>query len=398
MAWYESGSDWTSKSAAELRPVIVSLCNAVGDRYECIGLNRPGWPVNLDQAIDSYTAGTKYDALVEEDLYGMEIFRFNWWGAIASTIISLVNLSAASDATVGSTHCRGWCKTASSSGLGSDVWTLEELETEVGLGEIDESLIAPGYAMHLFDEVAPNRLREILNLLIYPVIFPGNIVEYSGGFGGGTLLGLSSGAVADVEASIYKGLTTGDGDGDEAWGALAVEGFGAMNGESVGYNVEFVTAFPLTARADYCEKSYVSFDFSDVQNGVGYLGDVTRAIFAINTVGEQCSTFDITIAGATASFSAQTSTTYADQYIDAVDALYVDSPQELPFEIGNFGRTPSPGTYTYSGAGAGFPDDGYTGYGRASAIIGTMFRVGGVPRAEATRYLLDISPYCSDQI
>lgn len=379
---------WTDKTAAELRPVIVALCNAVGDRYECIGMNRPAWPVNVDQAVDSYTAGTKSATLIEDDLYATEIFRTGWWTLIADHIKTLVNMASGSNSSMGATQCRGWSKTSTSSGIDSDVWTLADLETDVALGEVDEG------TMHLFDEVVPNRLRQFLDRLIYPVIFPLNIVQSSSGGGTYTLTGLSSGAVSGIEAHSYRGESP-TGDGDDAWGALALE---PLNFWSTGVAVGFNVAMPfLTYSEAYSlDLSYVAFSFESSQNGIGCLGEVTRAIFGLFSSGADFSSFDITVASGVSSFGASGHTSIdVYQVVDGDTSLTITGVDELPFTIDNYGRTPSPGTY--EGEGGFSPPIGFEGYGRMRANVLTLFAGGGATRDQCTRYILDISANCSDQ-
>lgn len=389
MSPWSPTTPWTSKTAAQLRPVIVSLCNAVGDRYECIGMNRPAWPVNTAQSISTITIGTKSTALIEDDLYGLDIFRYNWWGSIATTITALVNLSAASDSTIGNTHCRGWCKNTTGDGLSTNVWTLSELESDVGLGTISQSSVG-GTSMHLFDEVAPNRLRGILDRLIYPVIFPGDIL-WRGGFGGG-MQNLSSGAEAIYDAGKFSEETAHDGsDGDDAWPALSTAG---PVYSSTAFPVKaFTQDFSSYARAWLLETSYVVLDFSSCQNGVGYVGDVEKQIWYMGHASVDFTSADVLIQGATLSLSGTDS---GNEELIGTTPISITGTQEIEFNIGSFGGTSSPFTGTDGGTRGGF--------GSVSADVRMLFVDGSIgsertpaPRATSSRLILDISPYCSDQ-
>jgi len=377
---------WTGKTAAELRPIIVALCNAVGERYECIGLTRPSWTVNTAQSISTVTIGTKSTNLIEDDLYGLDIFRYGWWTLIANHISTLVNLSSGSDSTPGTTHCRGWSKDYAGTGLTTNIWTISDLETDVGMGTLSQSSV--GGSMHLFDEVAPNRLREFLDRLICPVIFPVDKSRFSYS-GGSVVTGLSSAAVADINDTIQG--ATDSGDGDDAWNALVDTNLGILwNGVNAGYSVSWDGGSSFS-RAIHSPISYAALDFESVQNGVGYLGDLVRQIYVIGVSETDASSFDFTISGATATGS-------DGAEIEGIDAIAITGVVEMPFTTGNYGRSPSPGA---SAPAAGpSPPSGYEGYGQVFAVPNFLFaqsdRDGGT-RANSTRFILDLTSALTDQ-
>ena len=404
MPWHEDGSDWTNKSAAELRPVIVSLCNAVGDRYQCIGLNRPEWPVNLDQDSIDITLGTKSAALVEEDLYGLELFRYGWWKTIADHIKILVGLRVPGASSTNHTYCRGWCKAPTDSGYYTETWTLEELETEVGMGEIEHSQIGVPYG-HLFDEAFPNRLRNMLDLLIYPVIYLYQIGEIIGG-GGETFLGFSEDAELDILANLKAGFPNPEspdeytGDGDDAWPTMySGPDYHTNVGVHVGFRVEGNMVGYCT-RCEFQPVCYLAVDFDETQNGAGCLGEIVKQVYLVSVGGPYRTSFDVAVAGATASFPAHDSP-FDDDDVEEVLGEELVTPSgthELKYTMDNFGRAPSPGLFDYDHIE--LPDR--AGFGSGYARVSCLYSSGtpSTPYAGAeqnSRVILDITAHCSDQ-
>lgn len=381
---------WSAKTAAELRPVIVALCNAVGDRFECIGWNRPSWTVNTAQSISTVTVGTKSTALVENDLFGLDIFRYNWWTLIANHITTLVNLGTTSPGTTGfgnTTHCGGWSKTSTGTGVGTDVWTISDLETDVGLGTLSSSVI--GGAMHLFDEVAAERLREFLDRLIYPVIFP-----YDRGQDWTDLTsdGFDTTAIEAAEDASNKShtATTDPLDGDEAWAGLS----SAVSAQTIPRAfVGFVVLGDATALLNSKRYSILSFD--DCQNGFGCLGTIATQILVFHYSCADCDGADLEFQGATISISG----TDTSEYVTAsgTDFSAVSGKVASLAELTNFANAPdSPfsGTGTYLG-------DPWVGFGSVICTPYFLFvtdsnRDGG-DREHSTRLILDISGEVADQ-
>lgn len=389
MPWPEPGSDWEGKTAAELRPVIVALCNAVGDRYQCIGLNRPEWPVNDDQAIDSVTVGTKSATLVEDDLYGLDIFRYGWWTMIANHISTLVGLGVASTGSTGfgnTTQCGGFSKTSAGTGLDTDLWTIADLETAVGLGTLSSSSV--GGAMHLFDEVAPNRLRGFLDRLIYPVIFP---YDRGQGWSGLTSDGFDTSAIETAEAASNSSnaATVNPLDGDEAWGSRTT-----MISFLASYPTAFVGFYEgFFARSRVQTKRYSVLGFDSCQNGVGCLGEIITQILGFAYSCTDCDGADLEFQGATISMSGTDGA-----YTTATGTLFSAITGKLTAvaELGNFANDPdSPfsGTGTYEG-------DPWNGFGEVYCKPLFRFAVDTERQAirdNATRLILDITAHCDDQ-
>lgn len=400
MPWHEAGTDWTEKTAAELRPVIVSLCNAVGDRYQCIGLDRPEWPVNLEQDIAVVDAGYKGEALEEADLYGLDIFRYGWWDLIAGRISALINRGTLILPHVSwgpsSSLCGGWSKTATGSGHGSDLWTLEELETDVGMGVINYSSVRelPGI-MHLFDEVAPNRLREFLNRLLYPVLFPH---DRGGDWTDLTTEGYdTSGLEAAEDAAASAGWADlGDpGNGDYAWANTSGGGgaFGELRAR-VFYN-------GTRSRAEKQLLQYCVFDWTESEGGGGYLGEITMQTHVMRLLGST-EGMDLSFLGKDVSLTGPYS--LDDMSITDADALSGTTGREaVAVTLGNFADSPdSP----FSGSGTTDGVD-FSGLGSMVAYSRCMFATktdrqsftfsGDGGRSQSTRLILDITAHCSDQ-
>lgn len=393
MPWPEFGT-WSNKTAAELRPVIVALCNAVGDRYECIGMNRPSWPVNLDQSESTLDIGTKSAALVEADLYRLDLFRYGWWGMIANGISALVNRGSATFPSGTTTQCGGWSKTGTGAGHGSDLWTIEDLETHVGLGTLSYSVI--GGPMHLFDEVAPNRLRQMLDELIYPVIFPKNRRDYPAL----EAEGWTEAATLEVagEAAMHYGNSTllpNPKDGDDAWGYMPESDdlfAHAYRGWLFAQLVPDTAFNVIIGRRKTVGHCVLCFD--QCQNETGVLGEILAQYLVIqkSSITESLDGADFEVLGATRTLSGSN----LDQYEEINDAEFFSSitgKLSVGIALGNFANNPdSPFTYALDSLG-------YTDIGSvfASLKFGADTEGNHSTRSECTRFILDITAHLSDQ-
>lgn len=396
MPWPEFGI-WSGKTAAELRPVIVALCNAVGDRYECIGWDRPEWPVNLDQSESTLDLGYKSAALVEADLYRLDLFRYGWWGMVANGIAALVNLGNSTIPGGATTQCGGWSKTGTGAGHGSDLWTIEDLETHVGLGALSYSVI--GGPMHLFDEVAPNRLRQMLDELIYPVIFPKNRRDYP-------TLSSEGWTEADTiaaaeEGSAFIGPTGSPADpkdGDDVWPLIDLADVDFAEGQR-GWLYGTMTNNPgFTAIIGRKKtEAYSVLAFDECENETGLLGEIIAQYIVVQrpTITESLDGVDLEILGATLSMGGGDTTMYKE-INDAEFFSAITGKLSVPFEFTNFANAPD-SPFSHTTDGLGYKDIGAI---FASLKFGQDVLPPGTPhttRSECTRFILDITAHCSDQ-
>lgn len=371
---------WSGLTAAELRPVIVALINAVNDRREAIGLDRRAWAVNLDQSNTSLTLGTKSTALEESDLYSLDLFRYSYWTTMASDIRTMVELGDSITANP-DTECCGFSK-AGTDGTGTDRWTVAELETDAGLGAMASSDVSGGTIPHLFDEKAPNRLRLILDNLIYPVIYPYDYWQFPT---------FTSWVDAIVDTEQAAASTDDDTTPDAAWAGLTspstpLEAFGG----SVGY------INPPVARATENPLTHVICDFDlRTQNGNGYLGVVETRKLVVERDANSLEGMDYTVDGNSDSISGTVSdvTTYTDSA-----SMTLSGQQNLEYTVDAWDGSGSP--FTNEAVGG----SGIFGYGRVDIKPLVRFAASGNDRDGAseidqtTRIILDISGVVSDQI
>lgn len=390
MPWPDLGI-WSNKTAAELRPVIVALCNAVGDRYECIGRERPYWTVNLDQSEDTLDIGSKNAPLVEEDLYRLDLFRYAWWGGIANGISYLVNRGSATFPVSSETQCGGWSKTGTGTGHGTDLWTLEELEDDVGLGTLSQSVI--GGPMHLFDEIAPQRFRQMLDRLIYPVIFPANRRDYptleAEGF-------TTAGDLDDEEKAAAflgpAGFPTDPQDGDDVW-PMTTFNDPDLGAAYRGWLFGRVSIDIINSDLDSQKKAVANcvLDFEACENETGLLGEILAQYLVVqkptinNLVG-----VDLEVLGTSLTLSGSNEDLYQEiadsDFLSAITGKLV-----VPMDFTNFANDPDS------------PFDGsrppYSAFGAifASLKFGADTEGNHSTRPQCTRFVLDITAHCSDQ-
>lgn len=269
---------WTGKTATELREVIVALCNAVGDRYQCIGLDRPSWPVNTDQSIYSVTDGTKSATLIVDDLYGLDIFRYDWWGLVSTGISGLISPS-----TTASVRCRGFCTSSAGDGKTASRWTLSALETAVGRGTINATSVGGGQ-MHLFDEVAPMRFKEMLDLLIYPVVYLPRTAN-----GSGELL-----STTNVPADFHAHAEGTDNAGD-VWGALIISSTATRSNLSA--QILHGLSSPYYWSAQKGVTVVYEYDMDDTENGAGILGTILSQYYRVLWASTDLITADADVNG-----------------------------------------------------------------------------------------------------
>lgn len=164
MGWY-NGGDWSELDAETIPYALADLCNAANERREALGAARLTWPVNTGSEL-SPTIGNKSANLSATDFFGLDIQRTDWLQDIYDAVSGLV--TAVSMQSV--THHAGFAKTSTGIGAGSDLWTMPDLLTEVGIS-------SPAPVESAFDAVAANFLREAFDRLIYPVIWPTNYLD-----------------------------------------------------------------------------------------------------------------------------------------------------------------------------------------------------------------------------
>ncbi len=152
MTWAYAGV-WDGLPTQSMAPVLVSLCNAVGDRYQAIGKNRPSWAV---------VGGPKSATLVDTDFHGLPLHGGSFFTTCAARIVDLL----ATDIGSGVDYY-GFAKTSTYAGDPTDnLWTKAELETVVGLGVLTDgpdTILNSNYSL---------RLKGFLDRMIYPVIIP----------------------------------------------------------------------------------------------------------------------------------------------------------------------------------------------------------------------------------
>lgn len=372
MGWH-NGGDWTGIDGTEIPIVLAELCNAVNERRDCLGLSRISWVVNT---------GTKSTNLADTDFYGMDLFKHDHMQDVFNEIITLVTQSGIQS----TTHCAGFAKTNSNTGVGTDLWTAASIETDSGFTAINP-------VRHALDKAAADYLRAALDRLIYPVVWPTNYLDlkdqdigsgtrtywHSGDDGGGATPGSASAAYADLAVSSINGIHT------QVYDAyLAMQIAANFPGAGFGYRARALTKTILEV----------------APRSGGYLGTIAKAIATVyadyNDVG---SAVDFSVMGATLSVSGDSPGTGEP---DKVDVTVSGSNFSLS------GATNPEITCTIP---VGNPFDGVSGTGNpdpaediglASATLICKYDIDGITSTTNTgtlftRLILDITGELSDQ-
>lgn len=153
------GGDWSGLDANQMVEVVVSLCNAVTERWDAIGFNKPNWTTKT---------GLKNGLLTESDLVGMLIQGPKWYDIIAEHIHYLILADQGSPSRTRA-YVSGFVKTPDSSGQASDEWTEASLTAAVGLGPLTQK----NFPQHtIFDAKYATRLQKFLDRLTYARVLP----------------------------------------------------------------------------------------------------------------------------------------------------------------------------------------------------------------------------------
>lgn len=345
----------------------MALCNAVGDRYQAIGMNRPNWPVNTAASDTMLTIGTKSATLVDDDLLRLDLFRYDWWGLIASQIQGLLSPSYSGPSAGASVQCKGFCTTSGGNGLSASRWGLSALESDVGLGAIGASSVG-GSSMHLFDEVAPTRLREMLDRLIYPVVHlpaPGAVS-----------------ASDHVESGLVDHVPGGDNAGD-VWRAMASDPGSPFDLRAV---VTWTFSSPHPRWLAYQDdNSTWPYDMTDTPNGVGPLGSILSQYYVVEIESDHLITATVAVSGDTFSGSGTGTTQHT---LTGVDLVNLNTTTDIVFSWDSIDATNSPFNHTSTSGGYTLEDYGFAYARPAASDLGSDYN---------SRVVLDISAACADQ-
>lgn len=174
MGWYNGGA-WDGLDGTEIPYVLAELANAVNERWDCLGKSRVAWTVNTGTEA-SPTVGTKSTNLSASDFFGLDMLGNDILEDISGHVGQLVSQSGVQS----TTHCAGFAKTATNTAIDDDLWTLASIAADCGIA-------VPSGVTTIFDEAAANFLREALDRLLYPVIWPtNNVLEKDQDEGSGT--------------------------------------------------------------------------------------------------------------------------------------------------------------------------------------------------------------------
>lgn len=143
MGWYNTG-DWSGLDGANIQNALVSLCNAVNERWDALGLSRFSWATN---------SGAKSANLVASDFTGLDLHRTNYYQQVFDQINGMIGI--------------GFAKTSTNTAKGADLWTLSSMADDI-------TIEAPSSITNIFDKTTADFLRQALDRLVYPRIFPTN--------------------------------------------------------------------------------------------------------------------------------------------------------------------------------------------------------------------------------
>lgn len=350
MAWYNSGN-WDGIDAAELPNVLVSLCNAVNQRYDAQGRPRTSWIVN---------SGTKPDDLAFDDFVGLDIHRTNYYSQIRLAISSLVqgNVSGAFACST------GFARTTTGSGLAADgaLWTIAGLLGDIGTSELPTP-------SNIFDLNYAYFLRDMLDRLIYPVVYP-----------------LDAGGVNTrprVELDIFgpdaHPHVEGTDNAGDVWRDM-ISVADAVAANSLTARVSFNSADLWFAHRD--EEATVSIDCLQTQNNNGFKGTIAKQIVSLGVVASYLNSATIGFHGATQAVSGTVGEFYESTDCDPLD---VDGATTVTMTFDSIDETNSPFTGYLEEDGNTYED-----FGSFQAFIAT-----GAP--SYTRMILDASSVLDDQ-
>lgn len=334
MTWASAyNGDWSGHPGNEMIPILLALCNAVGDRFEAVGRNRPSWPV---------VSGTKSATLVTSDLDGLDLHRYAWFDLVADEIENLIT---------GGAQCRGFVPDTLSDGLAADRLTVAGLEAEIGMGALRDKQF-PDHS--LFDETYANRLKLFLDRLLYAVVAPS-----------------ASSALAVYE--FGNGATA-----DAAWGALH---FISNSGFSLHAQIGALGTGPFAYSADLINSIAITFDCGNTENLAGFQGEIARQLFPITASYTALDSATISIHGVTQVVSGTGSVAFT---LEGGSDLNLIGETDVDFLFSGFG------------GGGGSPFNGvsapHSGLGQvnASAVVGPFFD-------NTARLILDLTSVLGDR-
>lgn len=336
MSWSSAyNGDWSGHPGNEMIPILLALCNAVGDRFEACGRNRPSWPV---------VSGTKSATLETADLAGLDLHRYAWFNLVADGIEDLIDGGGA-----GGAYCRGFVPNTSSDGLSADRLTVAGLEATIGLGGLRDKQF-PDHS--LFDETYANRLREFLDRLLYTVCVP---------------------SASSTLATRYFGNGS---SADAAWGALAVSGTPST---PLYAEVTGLAGAPIPYSAVLFNSITVTLNCGNTQNLSGFQGSIARQLFPISATYTAVDSMSVSMHGLSHAIAGS-----------GTDAVTLEGGSSL-----NLTGTTNV-SLLFSGIGGGSPFNGVssplTGLGNAtaSAAVGTF-------ADNTARLILDLSGILGDR-
>lgn len=160
MGWY-NGGNWDSLKQNEIPTIIAELCNGLNERREVLTLSRETWPT---------ATGSTSGAVAASDF---DTLAFGKVAAFTQCFSAIMALMSPAGGYSSSAHYSGFSKTGTDTGLASegDLWTAAAVATEIGM-DIPETPFA------FFDARPAIFMREMLDRMIYPVIYPAATIEW----------------------------------------------------------------------------------------------------------------------------------------------------------------------------------------------------------------------------
>lgn len=370
MGWYNAGN-WTGLDATLIPEVIADLCNAVNERRECLGRARVAWRVNTGTE-SSPTTGTKSTDLVAADLHGLPLMNYNYLQPIFDEIEDLV---APSSTITNLTKCTGFAKTSTSKGLAADSskWTLSSIATDCG--------IAIPTITGIYSENGCAFMREALDRMIYPIIYPSVITRTQGADYGSNHGTVDS---TDVEA-IWDHMSTAGGHSDSH------DVYAQVSSINPSLGSVYYTAL-ATLDTEY--------EFSPLYNesAAGYSGTITRQWFAANygkntSIGD-ASALTAAFMGATATMDSATAT--SDIACSSTLSLTAEQTESITMPTMITTDNPFSGTFDYGGG------DVASGIGICFCYLLYKYDRTGLGQVvnsgeQYTRWIVDISAELTDQ-
>ena len=161
MSWYNDG-DWDDLDGGDIPYALADLCNAINERREALLMGRVAWRVNTGTELLP-VVGTKSSALVPDDFFGLDLFDYDYFGVVYTELTDLLGPNT----TIWGKWYSGYAIDPNGTGLALDdeLWTISKVLVETGL---QSPLLATG----IFDRDAAVFMREVLDRMLYPVVYP----------------------------------------------------------------------------------------------------------------------------------------------------------------------------------------------------------------------------------